>query len=133
MLVACGAWLAGLGFYFIVLRPPLLAEDVRFMGTTTDHLRSSLPGLERWLSKVFTVTGGFMGGAGVLTMFIARTAIRSRVKGTGLVVALTGVLTVALMSAANFVLQSDFRWILLGPPLLWLSAWLSYTSGSKPG
>ena len=61
MLVACGAWLVGLGFYFIVLRPPLLPEDVRFTGTTIDHLRSSLPGLERWLSKVFTVMGGLYG------------------------------------------------------------------------
>jgi hypothetical protein len=132
MLVACGAWLVGLGFYFIVLRPPLLPEDVRFLGTTIDSLRSSLPGLERWLSKVFTVMGGFMAGAGVLTVFIARTAIPFRMRGTGLVVAFTGVLTVALMSAANFVLQSDFKWILLGPPLLWFSALLSYMSGSKP-
>jgi hypothetical protein len=32
------------------------------------------------------------------------------------------VLTVALMSAVNFVLHSDFRWVLLVPPLAWAIA-----------
>ena len=34
--------------------------------------------------------------------------------------ALSGVLTVALMSATNFALYSDFRWLLLVPALVWL-------------
>ena len=34
MLIACGGWLLALGFYFIILRPPLLPEDARFMGAT---------------------------------------------------------------------------------------------------
>ena len=79
MVVACGAWLVGLGFYFVVLRPPLLPEDVRFMGIATEQARAALPGLESWLSKVFIVLGGFIAGAGVLTVFIARTAMSSLV------------------------------------------------------
>ncbi len=57
MLIGCGVWLIGLGFYFIVLRPPLLPEDPRFMGTTLVQIRAAVPGLEGWLKKVFTVMG----------------------------------------------------------------------------
>ena len=51
MLIACGVWLVGLGLYFIVLRPPLLPEDPRFMGTTLAQIRTAVPGLESWLQK----------------------------------------------------------------------------------
>lgn len=126
LIVACGAWLVGLGFYFVALRPPLLPEDVRFMGATMEHVRSALPGLESWLSKVFTVIGGFMAGAGALTMFVARTAMPSGARGTGFALALDGLLTVGLMSATNFALQSDFKWVLLIPPLVWIAALALY-------
>ena len=121
MLAACGVWLVGLGLYFIVLRPPLLPEDPRFIGTTVTHIRAQLPGLEDWLKMVFTVMGGFMAGAGVLTVFVATTAMRSRLKGTSWAIALSGALTVGLMSATNFALHSDFRWVLLVPALVWLA------------
>ena len=121
MLTACGAWLVGLGLYFIVLRPPLLPEDPRFMGTTLEQIRIAVPGLEGWLQKVFTVMGGFMAGAGVLTVFVAIVAIPQRSSGTAWALAISGALTVVLMSATNFALQSDFRWLLLIPALLWLA------------
>lgn len=31
---ACGVWMILLGVYFILLRPALLPEDPRFMGTS---------------------------------------------------------------------------------------------------
>ena len=43
LLMACGGWLVGLGIYFLVLRPPLLPEDLRFMGTTLTQLREAAP------------------------------------------------------------------------------------------
>lgn len=131
MLVVCGAWLVGLGFYFIVLRPALLPEDVRFMGTTIEDVRAGLPGLENWLSKVFTVKGSILAGAGVLNVFVARTAMRSGTRGAGLALALAGVLTVALMSVTNFVLLSNFSWMWLRPPLLWLSALVVCATDSR--
>lgn len=82
MLIACGVWLLGLGFYFIVMRPPLLPEDLRFIGTTLAQIRSDVPGLERWLERVFTVLGGFMAGAGVLTVFVAIVMMPLRLKST---------------------------------------------------
>ncbi|WP_235578291.1 hypothetical protein [Pseudorhodoferax sp. Leaf267] len=126
MLTACGVWLVGLGFYFIVLRPPLLPEDPRFMGTTLEQIRTSVPGLEAWLQKVFTVMGGFMAGAGVLTVFVATVAMPLRLKGVPWAVGFSGVLTVLLMSATNFALQSDFRWLLLLPALVWFAGLVVY-------
>ncbi len=121
MLTGCGVWLVGLGLYFIALRPALLPEDPRFMGTTLAQIRAAVPGLEGWLNRVFTVMGGFMTGAGVLTLFVATTVMRSRLKWTSWVIALSGALTVGLMSATNFALQSDFRWVLLIPALVWFA------------
>jgi hypothetical protein len=128
MLIVCGVWLVGLGLYFIVLRPPLLPEDPRFIGTTLVQIRAAVPGLEGWLKKVFTVMGGFITGAGVLTVFVATVAMPARLKGTSWAIALSGVLTVALMSATNFALHSDFRWLLLIPALIWLAALISYVA-----
>lgn len=121
MLIACGIWLVLLGLYFIFLRPPLLPEDTRFMGSSLAQVRAAVPGLEDWLQRVFIVMGGFMAGTGVLTVFTACVAMPSRWKGTSWAIAMSGALTVALMSAINFDLQSDFRWLLLLPALVWLA------------
>lgn len=128
LLLGCGVWLVGLGVYFIFLRPALLPEDPRFMGTSLEALRSSVPGLEPWLGKVFAVLGGFMAGAGVLVVFIARTAMPLRQRGAGATLALAGLLTVALMSVTNFLLHSDFRWLLLVPALVWLAGLVAYVA-----
>ena len=132
MLTACGVWLVGLGLYFILLRPPLLPEDPRFMGTTLEQIRIAVPGLEGWLQKVFTVMGGFMAGAGVLTVFVAIVAIPQRSSGTAWALAISGLLTVVLMSATNFALQSDFKWLLLIPALLWLAGLVIYVANRSP-
>ena len=126
MLTTCGVWLMGLGLFFIFLRPPLLPEDPRFMGTTLEQIRIAVPGLEGWLRKVFTVMGGFMAGAGVLTVFVASVAMPRRLKGTPWALGMSGALTVVLMSATNFALHSDFRWLLLLPALLWLAGLVVY-------
>lgn len=129
MLIVCGVWLVGLGLYFIILRPPLLPEDPSFMGTSLAHIRTATPGLESWLKKVFTVMGGFMAGAGVLTVFVATVAMPPRLRGTSWAIALSGALTVVLMSATNFALYSDFRWLLLIPALVWLAGLVFYVVG----
>jgi hypothetical protein len=126
MLAACGFWLTALGLYFIFFRPPLLPEDLRFMNASLAQVRAALPDLEGWLHRVFIVMGGFMSGAGVLTVFVARVGMPSRSRGTSRVIALSGLLTVALMSATNFSLHSDFRWLLLLPPLTWLAGFIAY-------
>ena len=129
MLIACGIWLTGLGLYFIFLRPPLLPEDPRFMGTTQAQLQTAAPGLERWLQRVFTLMGGFTAGTGVLTVFVATVAMPRRLEGTSRAIALSGLLTVALMSPTNFALDSDFKWFLLVPAVVWLAGLVLYVAG----
>ena len=64
-LALSGFILMGLGLYFIFIRPPLLPEDPRFMGTSLDQIQSVIPGLLIWLRRVFWVMGGFMFATGV--------------------------------------------------------------------
>lgn len=118
--IACGIWLIGLGLYFMFLRPPLLPEDLRYMGTSLGEIQSAMPGLERWMQRVFTVMGGFMMGAGVLTILAVINASAVRKKWTWIVLALAGLFTVGTMSLTNFQLNSDFKWLLLIPSLLWI-------------
>ena len=132
---ACGVWLVGLGVYFIFIRPPLLPEDPRFMGATLAQIQQGLPGLAGWLRMVFTVMGGFMATAGLLTLHAASGLRSEAERGTLLVLALAGMTGVGLMSGVNFALHSDFRWLLLVPPVLWLLGVVVLASArrSKPG
>lgn len=133
LFVVCGVWLVSLGFYFIFVRPPLLPEDVRYMGTHPEAVRAALPGLAAWLGKVFTVMGGFMTGAGVLVTYVALRVMPHQPPGTVGALVLVGALTVGLMSAVNFALGSDFRWLLLAPPVLWAAAVLTLLGGRATG
>lgn len=124
--LACGVWLIGLGAYFALLRPALLPEDPRFMGSSLQQIEAALPGLGRWLSHVFVVMGGFMAASGLLTAFLALTAVPSRRRGTGLVLLLSGLATVVTMSWTNFAIDSNFKWLLLAPAVLWFAGLASY-------
>ena len=124
--LTCGIWLIGLGLYFVLLRPALLPEDERYIGAIGAQNQVALPGLTRWLRHVFTVMGGFIAASGVLTMFLAATAVSARRKGTGIVLLLVGLATVVTMSYTNFVIVSNFRWLLLAPAVLWSAGLAAY-------
>jgi hypothetical protein len=132
LFAACGIWLMGLGLYFVFVRPALLPEDLRYAGTNTAVLLAAAPRIGEWLDLVFTVMGGFMAGTGVLVLYVALRVLPHRPAGVIAVMVLAGCLTVGLMSAVNFALGSDFRWLLLGPPMVWLAAVLAYFSGPTP-
>ncbi len=121
-----GLWLIALGLYFLFLRPALLPEDPAFIGNSLEAIRTAIPGLERWLSHVFTVMGGFMIAVGAVTTFLARRFLSRREPGTFVTMLVVGAASVALMSATNFLLHSNFRWLLLLPALLWLVGLLCY-------
>lgn len=91
------------------------------MGATLDQIRTMLPGLARWLSLVFTVLGGFMGATGALTIVIALHLESLRTPTAAAALLTAGAAGVGVMSTVNFVLQSDFRWLLLVRPLLWIA------------
>ena len=123
---ACGLWLVALGAYFLFLRPALLPEDPRYIGSSLEAIRSAVPGLERWLGHVFNVMGGFMVATGAMTMLVAFQWIARRERATLAALSVAGATSVGLMSATNFLLNSNFRWLLLLPALLWLVGLICY-------
>ncbi len=129
--VACGIWLVGLGGYFMFARPPLLPEDLRYLGSSAIQVEMLLPQLAPWLRNVFTVMGGFIAGSGVLTIFVSVRAIPQYLQGTAAALGIAGVLTVVTMSVTNFVLDSDFKWLLLAPAIAWLLGFLCYAAGTR--
>ena len=48
----------GLGFYFGVLRPPLLPEDLRYLNRSLAQIEMGAPAMTVWLRHVFWVAGG---------------------------------------------------------------------------
>ena len=118
---ACAAYQLGLGAYFGVVRPPLLPEDLRFLGATASRLTEVLPRLEGWLGLVFAVVGGQMAALGVLVAGVAVRLAQGKAMARYelLLLGLAGLMSVAGMSAVNFALGSDFRWLLILPVLAW--------------
>lgn len=119
VLAFAGLLLIGMGLYFMFLRPPLLPEDLRYMRTSLAEIEASLPGLLVWLRRVFWVMGGYMFATGLLTVYVALTVFRARERGVVLVVALAGLTSIGWMAAVNFLIDSEFKWIILGFGLLW--------------
>ncbi len=117
-----GILLVGLGLYFVFLRPPLLPEDPRYMGTTIEAIQADMPGLLVWLRRVFWVMGGYIFATGLLTVYVAFTILRARVRGAAGVVALAGLTSIGWMVAVNFIINSDFKWLLLAFTVPWAIA-----------
>ncbi len=130
---ACGLWMVLLGLYFVLFRPSLLPEDPRFMGTSIETLRAAAPGLERWLGHVFNVMGGFMVATGAMTLLVAWRLLANHAPGTAWALAVAGAAGIGLMSLTNFLLHSDFRWLLLVPALLWVAALAFYLREDAAG
>ena len=121
-LLSHGVILMGLGLYFVIIRPALLPEDPRFMGTTLSEIQATMPGLLIWLRRVFWVMGGFMFTAGLLTTFVAATAFQQLTRSVRFVIVLAALTSIGWMAVINFMLNSDFKWLLLAFNLPWIAA-----------
>ena len=126
MLALGGFFLIGMGMYFIFVRQPLLPEDLRYLKTTLTVISNSTRGLSNWLQKVFWVMGGYIFTTGLLTVFISLTSFRKRLPGAFNIVVLAGISSIGLMVVVNFVIDSDFRWVLLTFTLPWIIALILY-------
>jgi hypothetical protein len=129
ILTGCGTALVLIGTFFLVARPPLLAEDARFMGSTVEHLADAVPALTRWLRRVFWVIGGYIATTGLLVSYIANTGLRSGTAGAIVVLAVAGITSIGWMTAVNFMIRSDFKWALLVLAGLWASGLILATAG----
>lgn len=125
LLTVCALVQFGLGLYFIVLRPPLLPEDMRYLGLA--HASTAdLTAWRSWLNLVFTVMGGQMAAVGALAGALAlRYRATSPSRGEVALLLAAGLVSAGVMSGVNFALGSDFKWVLLAPPVLWLAAGVS--------
>jgi hypothetical protein len=123
ILLACsGLLLIGVGCYFLFLRPALLPEDIRYMQLTPAEMQSISPRLAGWLSHVFQVMGGYVTATGVLALASAATAFRQRQPWAVAGVVVAGAASIGWMAAINFVINSDFKWMLLGLALTWAAS-----------
>ena len=122
MLALAGITLIGAGLYFLFLRPPLLPEDVRYMGLSAAELGPIRPRLEAWLTQVFRVMGGYVLATGVLTVTLAATAFRTHYWSAGIGALIAGAASIGWMAVVNFIIDSDFKWSLLAMALLWAAS-----------
>ena len=126
LLSLAGLLLIAMGIYFVFLRPFLLPEDLRYMKTTLSIIDDSAQGLSDWLQKVFWVMGGYIFTTGVLIVFISFTSFRKRLPGAFIIVALAGISSIGSMTVVNFLIDSDFKWLLLAFTLPWIIGLILY-------
>jgi len=66
--------------------------------------------------------GGFIFTTGLLTVYIAVTALQQLARGARFVVAMAGLSSIGWMAVVNFMIDSDFKWLLLAFNLPWIVA-----------
>ena len=118
--------LAGMGIYFIFLRASLLPEDSNYIGLPLSSIQYNIPGLSVWLQKVFWVMGAYIFTTGLLTIHTAQTSFRARTPGAFIIVLIAGITSIGSMTIVNFILQSDFKWVLLAFTIPWFIALILY-------
>jgi hypothetical protein len=131
LLALSGTLLIGVGCYFLFLRPALLPEDIRYMQLTPLELQSVGPRLAAWLNHVFRVMGGYVTATGVLALTLALTAFRQRHVWAVAGAIVAGMASIGWMAAVNFVINSDFKWVLLGFALTWTASIAAFALEAK--
>jgi hypothetical protein len=119
---AGGVVLAGIGVFFILFRPALLPEDLRFLDRSTAQIEQAIPALRVWLRRVFTVFGGHAPHRRDPDRVRGRDRRRDGRTAAVAMLAVTGATSMGLMTAVNFAIRSAFRWLLLAAFGLWVAA-----------
>ena len=122
LLVLAGFTLIGTGLYFLLLRPPLLPEDVRYMDLNEAQLVAVRPRLEAWLAHVFYVMGGYILANGVLAVTLAATSFRMHQWNAWLGAFFGGAFSIGWMAIVNFIIDSDFKLVLSGMAVIWAAS-----------
>jgi hypothetical protein len=117
-----GAILVGIGGFFLVARPVMLPEDLRYLRRTAGEIDAAVPRLREWLRLVFIVLGGYAVATGTLTVYVAATDIRNAESSAVAVLAVAGASSIGVMASVNLALHSTFRWPLSAAAALWIAA-----------
>ena len=94
---------------------------MRYMALPAAQFDAVRPRFELWLGHVFQVMGGYVLATGVLTITLAATSFRAHHRAAAIGALIGGAASIGWMAYVNFVINSDFKWVLLGMALLW--AW----------
>ena len=105
LLAVLGVLTLGVGLYFLVARPPLLPEDIRFIGVSADHLP---PRLSLWLGIVFRTWGGFMFGFGIQLVAVAGWVATRRSALLAWGTALATLIAFGQFFLSNVTIRSEF-------------------------
>ncbi|MFC3098348.1 hypothetical protein [Alteraurantiacibacter palmitatis] len=109
LVLVLGVLTLGTGIYFLWLRPPLLPEDILFIGVAPEVLP---PPLLDWLGIVFRTWGGFVAGFGALLMGIGTFMLTGRARWLYWATALGILAAFGRFLISNIVLRSDFLWFI---------------------
>jgi hypothetical protein len=120
------AFVMALGVYFVLFRPPLLPEDLRYLDRSRGQIDVLAPALTAWLRHVFWVMGGYVFATGLVTFYVAVTGFRTRASGAAAVATIAGLASVGGMAIVAFLIDSDYKWHLLLLALVWALALASY-------
>ncbi len=131
LLSATAVAVIGMGIFFVVLRPPLMIEDIRFMASSEQALHLAAPRFADWLTLVFRVMGGFMIATGSLLLaLLSGDALRPF--ATKVAVAVAGIRSIGVMTVVNFAIGSDFKWMILAFAALWAAAVIGLVNEKSP-
>ena len=108
------------------LRPTLLPEDLRYMNVSLSKIQEQIPDLQTWLKKVFWVMGGYIFTTGLLTIYISYTSFLTRSPKAFAIVLISAISSIGSMTVVNFILGSDFKWVLLIFSLIWATSLVLY-------
>jgi len=121
-----GIILIGMGIYFVFLRPVLLPEDLNYMNASEVEINNHLPGLTHWLQKVFIVLGGYIAASGSLMLYFGIAKDYQKSILLFMFIVISGLTSIVMMTAINFMIDSDFKWLLLLFSTPWIFSVLTY-------
>ena len=70
--------------------------------------------------------GGYVLATGVLTVTLAATSVRTHEPTAAIGALIGGAVSIGWMAVVNFMIDSDFKWALLGMALLWAASLASF-------
>lgn len=109
LLVALGVLTLGTAIFFLLLRPPLLPEDIRHTGIDVSSLP---PAFLDWLRIVFRTWGGFIAGFGIVLLGIGTFTLTGRARWLHWSTAAAVLVAFGRFLFSNIVLASDFLWFI---------------------
>ena len=107
LLAFSGVMVMAIGLFFLFLRPPLLPEDLHYIGVSLPQIEAAVPRLLLWLPHVFRVLGGFALATGVLTVTLAVTSFRAHQLSAAVGASIAGAASIGLMAIVNVIIDSD--------------------------